>query len=350
MESMGSVISVFFGIFFSHTIEIDEATDLAYLMLYEAYSARYSIKTIVKSQIVRDALRKYNEGWTIESMKAYKKPLIMVTAGVMEQQPIQATFLGRAVEEKFHLSAASISIVPCIPLVSNRLKGMVHPDIVPTQLSAGEKEGYYVVDLNMKQNFENGPDYYNMSDYREDHTAGVNADNITDDDGGDELSDHSDNEELPSELPTRTRNLDNTRNLNAEVEEDLMMEESRDLRAYENISFSDFDYDSDPEDESNRGNRRNYYQDEKRQQSFNVESSAGHSNRNSNNTTRSRYATFIEDIEDGYESTASDRKREAEIHRYDKPQEEISLDDYEMTKSDYEREEEIENPLARKHH
>ncbi|CAO3657583.1 unnamed protein product [Mucor hiemalis] len=75
------------------------------------------------------------------------------------------------------------------------------------------------------------------------------------------------------------------------------MEESRDLRAYEIISFSDFDCDSDPEDESNRGNRRNYYQNENRQQSSNLESSAGDNNRNSNNATRSRYAITIEDIE-----------------------------------------------------
>lgn len=133
------------------------------------------MKTIVKTQIVKDALRNYNDKWTIESMKDYKKPLIMVTAGVMTQKSLESTFLGRAVEEKFHLSAASISIVPCIPLVTTRLKEMVHPDIIPTQLSPGEKEGYYVVDLSMKQNFENGPDYHNMSDYREDHTAGVDG-------------------------------------------------------------------------------------------------------------------------------------------------------------------------------
>ncbi|KAI9326742.1 hypothetical protein BD770DRAFT_449972 [Pilaira anomala] len=45
--------------------------------------------------------------------------------------------LVRAVEEKFHLNLLSIRVMPCIPLVSETLKTMVHPDIGPVQLTKG---------------------------------------------------------------------------------------------------------------------------------------------------------------------------------------------------------------------
>lgn len=78
----------------------------------------------------------------------------------MQQQTAGAAFLGRVVEEKFHMKLLSLSIIPCVPLVCNSLKHMVHPEVGPTQLSEGVKEGYFLVNLSAVQNFDIGPEFF----------------------------------------------------------------------------------------------------------------------------------------------------------------------------------------------
>ena len=89
-----------------------------------------------------------------------KDLLILLVTGVMKQQLTVRAFLGRVVEEKFHMQALSMTIIPGIPLIPERLKEMVHPEIAPIQLGEGIKEGYFYVNLFMNQDFTNGPEFY----------------------------------------------------------------------------------------------------------------------------------------------------------------------------------------------
>lgn len=189
---MESITSTFFGLLFPHSVEVDIENGNIYFLLYEVYTAyvllfmslksllaltfiysHYSVKTIVKQDVFEEALKAYNAEWTIHSIKNYQKPLILVTNGTMKQLAINSTFLGTSVEEKFHLSAFSLAIIPCVPLVSNRLKNMVHPDIAPIQLAEGVKEGYFMVDLSMSQNFDVEAEFFAMPDYQNDYTGRV---------------------------------------------------------------------------------------------------------------------------------------------------------------------------------
>ncbi|CEP08996.1 hypothetical protein, partial, partial [Parasitella parasitica] len=168
---MESISSTFFGLLFPHSVEVDMETGNTYFLLYEVYRAHYSVKTIVKQEIFEEAIKAYNEEWTIDSIKDYQKPLLLVTNGTMKQLSINSTFLGTSVEEKFHLSAFSLALIPCIPLVSNRLKNMVHPDVAPIQLEEGVKEGYFMVNLSMTQNFDVEAEFFAMPDYQNDYTG-----------------------------------------------------------------------------------------------------------------------------------------------------------------------------------
>ena len=78
----------------------------------------------------------------------------------MEQQPTVSVFLGRAVEEKFHIDVLSIRIFPCIPLISENLKDLVHPNVGPVNLTKGVREGYFYVNMSLDQNFEHGPEFF----------------------------------------------------------------------------------------------------------------------------------------------------------------------------------------------
>lgn len=102
----------------------------------------------------------YDYSWHVDKMKEKKDPIILLATGTMEQQPALASFLGRGVEEKFHMVPMAMNIVPCIPLVSNRIRDMVHPDVGPTLISEGVKDGYFYVDLSMNQSFETGPEFF----------------------------------------------------------------------------------------------------------------------------------------------------------------------------------------------
>ncbi|KAI7889657.1 uncharacterized protein EV154DRAFT_482978 [Mucor mucedo] len=84
----------------------------------------------------------------------------MVATGNMDQQPTVSGFLGRVVEEKFHLAVIALRIMPCIPLVTETLKDMVHPAIGPVQITKGFREGYFYVNLSLNQDFTNGPEFY----------------------------------------------------------------------------------------------------------------------------------------------------------------------------------------------
>lgn len=89
-----------------------------------------------------------------------KRPMLIVASGTMEQQTAGSAFLGRVVEEKFHMNLMSISIIPCVPLITHKLKYMVHPEVGPTQLSEGVKEGYFLVNLSTNQSFDIGPEFF----------------------------------------------------------------------------------------------------------------------------------------------------------------------------------------------
>ncbi|KAI7862973.1 uncharacterized protein EV154DRAFT_535047, partial [Mucor mucedo] len=82
-----------------------------------------------------------------------KRPIMMIATGVMEQKTALNAFLGRVVEEKFHMKPLSMSVIP----------------FGPTQLSEGVKEGYFHVNLSATQDFEIGPDFFQS-------TFGVNDD------------------------------------------------------------------------------------------------------------------------------------------------------------------------------
>lgn len=85
---------------------------------------------------------------------------MLVTTGVMDQQPTIAGFLGRAVEEKFHVVPLAMTVLPCIPLVFESLKDMIHPEVGPIQFSEGVKEGYFHVNLSPNQDFRNGQEFH----------------------------------------------------------------------------------------------------------------------------------------------------------------------------------------------
>lgn len=102
----------------------------------------------------------YDSNWDINQISEKKLPLILLATGVMKQQPTVRAFLGRIVEEKFHMQALALTIIPGISLVPERLRDMVHPEVSPIQLANGVKEGYFYVNLSMNQDFTNGPEFY----------------------------------------------------------------------------------------------------------------------------------------------------------------------------------------------
>ncbi|KAI9364548.1 hypothetical protein BD770DRAFT_417756 [Pilaira anomala] len=157
---MESIISTFVGLLFPHTMQVDEENGKVYFLLYEAYFGRYSVKVIGCKKIIEDSFKSYISTWDISTLQNKKEPILLVATGSMKQQPTVSGFLGRAVEEKFHLNLLSIRVMPCIPLVSETLKTMVHPDIGPVQLTKGVREGYFYVNLSLNQNFENGPEFH----------------------------------------------------------------------------------------------------------------------------------------------------------------------------------------------
>lgn len=110
--------------------------------------------------MIEESFKAYNSLWDITFLKGKKDPILLVATGMMDQVPSVSGFLGRAVEEKFYLETIALRILPCIPLVSETLKDMVHPDIGPVQLSEGVREGYFYVNLSLSQNFENGPEFF----------------------------------------------------------------------------------------------------------------------------------------------------------------------------------------------
>lgn len=78
---------------------------------------------------------------------------MIVVNGEMEQQPLGISFLGTIFEEKFHVKCLSLFILPCVPLIPEHMRKMVHPDISPNQFEEGIKNGYYMVNLSVNQTF-----------------------------------------------------------------------------------------------------------------------------------------------------------------------------------------------------
>lgn len=124
---------------------------------------------ISDKDILIKAFEDYDTTWKIENMKNKKRPIMMIATGIMQQQPALNAFLGRVVEEKFHMKPLAMSVIPCVPLISNKLKYMVHPEVGPTQLTEGVKEGYFHVNLSANQDFTIEPDFFES-------TFGVNDD------------------------------------------------------------------------------------------------------------------------------------------------------------------------------
>lgn len=80
--------------------------------------------------------------WNIETFTELKEPFMLAVLGSMKQQEITRSFLGTVVEDKFHVQAFSILILPCIALIPERIKDMAHPDLSPTQIDeCGPKNG-----------------------------------------------------------------------------------------------------------------------------------------------------------------------------------------------------------------
>ncbi|KAI7864637.1 uncharacterized protein EV154DRAFT_433075 [Mucor mucedo] len=150
-----SIVSTFFGVCFPHTVVCDEDNNEAFIHLYEASSAVKVITTIV---LLEKCVRDYFQ-IDLHAFLGKKEPLMMVVNGEMEQQALGNSFLGTIFEEKFHLKCLSAFILPCIPLIPEHMKRMVHPDISPNQFEEGVKNGYYMVNLSVNQTF-GPPDFH----------------------------------------------------------------------------------------------------------------------------------------------------------------------------------------------
>ncbi|KAG1146207.1 hypothetical protein G6F36_015057 [Rhizopus arrhizus] len=154
-----SIISTFFGVCFPHTIVCNEDSNEVYIHLYEASSAVKAIATVdLMEKAVKDFLPKSD----LEAFIDRKEPVMMVINGQMEQQAIGRSFLGTIFEEKFHVKCLSAFILPCVPLILEHMKIMVHPDISPNQFEKGIKSGYYMVNLSANQMF--GPPEFHASE------------------------------------------------------------------------------------------------------------------------------------------------------------------------------------------
>ncbi|KAG2192716.1 hypothetical protein INT47_012053 [Mucor saturninus] len=155
---MQSIVSTFVGMVFPHTLEVDNDNNKVYFLLYESFSARYS-----------GGRRK-----------------IPHEASLNVRNPMCTTYI-------------------------QQIKYMVHPEVGPTQLSEGVKEGYFHVNLSANQDFEIGPDFFES-------TFGVNDDleslnnNIRD---PDQPTVRPDNEEI--ENPQENNS---TSNVHSDVDED----------------------------------------------------------------------------------------------------------------------------------
>ncbi|CEP08714.1 hypothetical protein [Parasitella parasitica] len=143
----------------------------------------------------------------------------------MRQQATDRTYLGDAVEEKFHLKAVTLAIIPCIPLTSIKLKGMIHPSIAPIQLEQGLKEGYFVVDLSTKQDFEVEPEFLFSTGYQPQKEADDIGNTIFQFNdtftNSDEESCHEDGEEIKTSS-TIPRQQNSKKQGEADEEEDFL--------------------------------------------------------------------------------------------------------------------------------
>ncbi|KAI8336383.1 hypothetical protein BD560DRAFT_340153 [Blakeslea trispora] len=156
---MQSIVSTFFGMCFPQAVTCNEDNDKVYILLYEACSA---IKVTCSVTMLDNALKEYNARWSIDTFLEQKEVFMLAVTGTMQQQEIGRSFLGAVVEEKFHLNCFSLCIIPCIPLIPQSIKSKVHPDISPNDIQESAKDGYYVVNLSLKQPF--GPsDFYEMN-------------------------------------------------------------------------------------------------------------------------------------------------------------------------------------------
>lgn len=111
------------------------------------------MKVIATVDMLEKAVTDYLPESDLEAFIERKDPFMMAVVGQMEQQAIGTSFLGTVFEEKFHVKCLSIFILPCVPLIPEHMRSMVHPDISPNQFEEGVKNGYYLVNLSVNQTF-----------------------------------------------------------------------------------------------------------------------------------------------------------------------------------------------------
>ncbi|KAI7873154.1 uncharacterized protein EV154DRAFT_528842 [Mucor mucedo] len=157
-----SIVSTFFGVCFPHTVVCDEDNDEVFIQLYEASSAKFSVKVITTIVLLEKCVQEFFPGADIEAFLCKKEPLMMVV------NALGTSFLGTIFEEKFHLKCLSAFILPCVPLIPEHMKRMVHPDVSPNHFEEGIKNGYYMVSLSLNQTF--GPPEFHATEDQESDT------------------------------------------------------------------------------------------------------------------------------------------------------------------------------------
>ncbi|KAI8327639.1 hypothetical protein BD560DRAFT_457201 [Blakeslea trispora] len=267
---MQSVIhSSYVGVFFPHAMEVDHIEEKTYFLLYEPYKA---VKVIANLSLVQEMIQGYDNEWSISRMGEKKDPLIILVTGVMKQQPTVRAFLGRVVEEKFHMQALSMTIIPGIPLIPERLKEMVHPEIAPIQLGEGIKEGYFYVNLSMNQDLQMALNFTKMKEQETNLQQGTSQQQRRNqEERGDEVEipDSHDNDDsraqnpyytdddepyIPTENPAYVRRMSDSsldsdlRQVNDQIEESMTDETLR-------FANNDLNQVNDPEE---RPNERNF--------------------------------------------------------------------------------------------
>ncbi|KAI8332545.1 hypothetical protein BD560DRAFT_315997, partial [Blakeslea trispora] len=151
---MESIISVFFGVCFPHTVEYieEDGIEKFYIAVYEPSKA-FFVKVVGDSRLLEKAIKDYDSEWDLDTFVTRKDPIMVSVGGSMVQQEIGQSFLGPILEEKFHAKCSSITVLPCLPLVPEVLKDKVHPVISPNMVQEGVKNGYFLVNHSLNQTF-----------------------------------------------------------------------------------------------------------------------------------------------------------------------------------------------------
>lgn len=98
--------------------------------------------------ILMDAFCEYNANYTAGGLRDEKQPLMISVSGEMEQVRLGNDYHGEMVEEKFHLRAFLISVIPCNPYIPESLTDLVHPQVSPQRFTGDNNSLFdYIVVL-----------------------------------------------------------------------------------------------------------------------------------------------------------------------------------------------------------